>query len=235
MLSDLWQERYTIDVTPMGLFAAIANEFANGDITRRPWGAILDTQLLVEVTVVGFQNVPYLLIRLSMAGIDQRIITRTFAYLILNALDILPAESVNELVWSSLNRGEQELFPEEVQEVLLMPIVDQLLSEMRDVCSADCQRISMVERTALTEAKDEIEDYWLRLDPAEREEPGEKRSVRFERLDAKCEVGFPVDEDKGCPLFAFRPTIRNTAEFMDIISRVAAFRKAQAASRRHEK
>ena len=73
----------------LGIFAAIANEFANGNITHRPWGAVLDAQSLVEVIAIGFHNVPYLLIRSSKAGADQRIIYRTFAYLILIALDIL--------------------------------------------------------------------------------------------------------------------------------------------------
>src|ERR1700731_1558686 len=38
-LGDLWKEREEIEFTAMGLFAAIVNEFANGSITYRPWGA----------------------------------------------------------------------------------------------------------------------------------------------------------------------------------------------------
>jgi hypothetical protein len=40
-LSDLWKVREEIELTAMGVFAAVVNEFANGDITYRPWGSSL--------------------------------------------------------------------------------------------------------------------------------------------------------------------------------------------------
>jgi hypothetical protein len=36
---------------------------------------------------------------------------------------------------------------------------------MQDVRSADCARMSSLDRKTLTTDKDEVEDYWLRLDP----------------------------------------------------------------------
>jgi hypothetical protein len=122
--------------------------------------------------------------------------------------------------------------PDEVKEILLMPVADQLLSEMRDVCSSDCSRISGLHRLSTTD-KDEVDDYWLRLEPGgvvPVEDP--RKYLLIERTDAPCNVGFPVNKDVGCPLFRFEPSVRNIDEFLAIIKRVAAFRKAQATEKR---
>ena len=52
----------------MGMFAAVVNEFANGNITHRPWGAILSTQALLEVLQIGLVNVAYLTMRSYKGG-----------------------------------------------------------------------------------------------------------------------------------------------------------------------
>ncbi|MCP3416225.1 MULTISPECIES: hypothetical protein [Bradyrhizobium] len=125
--------------------------------------------------------------------------------------------------------------PEHVREFLLMPIADQLLSETQDICSSDCRRLMALDRQTLTEDKDEVESYWLRLDSTKVEDETDeasKRHLRLERLDAPCVVGFPVDKNNGCPLFALQPTTNNVEELLAIIKRVAAFRKAQAAQKR---
>jgi len=213
----------------MGLFAAIANEFASGNITHRPWAAALSTDSLIDVLEIGLLNVPYLSMRFVRTGSDQKPLFRTFAYLILIALDRLSAETVNDLVLNAINRDEKDRFPEYVQEFLLMPIVDQLLSEMQDVCTADCERIHETDRRALTEENDEIDYYWQRLQPDGVDEPTDQAILRLERGDAPCKVGFPVDRDNGCPLFAFEPSVTNTNAFFQIIKRVAQYRKTQAA------
>ncbi|WP_157016642.1 restriction endonuclease [Mesorhizobium xinjiangense] len=232
-LKKLWKARAETELTPLGGFALVANEFANGSITRRPWGAILDAASLVQVLHIGLVNVPYLMMRASKAGVEQTPIIRAFAYLILCAIDQLPAESVAELVIDSITRGEQDKFPEDVQAYLLMPIADQLLSEMQDVCSADCTRVSAFSRMTLTEDKDEIDEYWQRLEAAGREEVEEpEKHLRLERHDAPCQVGFAVDKEHGCPLFDVEPSVQHFGELLAILKRVAAYRKAQAAEKR---
>ena len=233
-LADLWKVRHEIELTEMGLFAVVANEFANGNITHRPWGAILHGRSLISVLQVGLLNVSYLSMRSIKGGGDPKPISRAFAYLILVALDTLPAQNVARLITDSVFRGKADEMPEGVQEFLLMPIADQLLSEMQDVCSSDCRRMSCFDRTVLTDDKDEIKDYWLRLEPDGVEEPVSRQILRLERFDAPCVVGFPVDKDRHCPLFLFEPSVKNTEELLTIIQRVAVFRKAQAAQKREE-
>ena len=125
--------------------------------------------------------------------------------------------------------------PEKAQEFLLMPIADQLLSEMQDICTADCERVLPFRRGALTEDKDEVENYWLRLEPKGMEEPKDRRTLRMEAYDKPCLVGFAVDKDHHCPLFTFEPVVKNFSDFLWIIKRVAAFRKREAAMERREK
>lgn len=231
-LAELWKARDGLEMSAIGLFAAIVNEFANGSIIHRPWGAILDEKSLVEVLHIGLINVPYVMMRGVTSGVDQNPILRAYAYLILAALDVLPAENVTRLITDSITRGKGDEMPEGVQEFLLMPIADQLLSEMQDVCSSDCSRIMSMDRKVLTKGNDEIENYWLRLDHSGLDEPSERKHLRLESYEASCTVGFKLDKEHCCPLFAFEPSIKNTSELLVLIKRVAAFRKAQAAEKR---
>jgi hypothetical protein len=232
-MKKLWAARAKAEFSSMGLFALIANEFANGSITHRPWGAVLSTDSLVDVLHIGLANVPYLLMRASKAGVELTPLIRAFSYLILCTIDQLPAESVAELVFSSITRGEPDKFPENVQSYLLMPIADQLLSEIQDICSADCTRILAFNRQTLTEDKDEVEEYWLRLEPIGIEESKEpKKYLRVESYNEACQVGFPVNQENHCPLFGIEPSVQNFGELLALIKRVAAYRKAQAAEKR---
>jgi hypothetical protein len=169
----------------------------------------------------------YLFLRSSTAGTDPKPIFRAFAYLILVALDTLPAENIARLVTDSIFRGKGYEMPENIQEFLLMPIVDQLLSEMQDVCSSDCRRISSSRRTKFTNDKDEIDEYWLRFEREGVEEEAPKESfLLIECYNEPCVVGFSVDKDNGCPLFRLEPSVKNIDEVLAVIKRTACFRKS---------
>lgn len=233
-LSTIWHSLDQIELSSLGLFAAIVNEFAAGTITERPWGARLETTGLANVLAIGLANAPYLLIRGSEAGVDLTPVTRGFGYLILCALDKLPAKSVCQLVIDSICDRIDEEQRESFLDLMLTPIMGQLLSEMQDVCSSDCHRISLIDRGTLTEDKDEVDDYWLRLEPEGKPIEQDKRQLRIEAYNEPCNVGFSLNKEKGCPLFEFEPGSANVEEFMKLIKRVAAFRKAQARQKRHE-
>ena len=212
-LADLWNAREELEFSAMGVFAAVVNEFANGDITRRSWGAVLGAKSLLDVLQID--------------------LSRAFSYLILCALDLCPATELAQIVTASAYRGHEDMMSDDVKELLLMPIADQLLSEILDICSSDCQRLFSMERRALTRDEDEVEDYWLRLEPdGIEDEPDERKYLFLERTDAPCNVGFPVDADNGCPLMRIKPSAKNVGDLLAIVKRVAAFRKAQAAEKR---
>lgn len=231
-LTAIWDARDELRFEPAEMFAVIANEFAVGRITDRAWGAILSTSSIKQVLAVALFNITYFTVRFSKTGIDQRPILQTFSYLILVALDQLPSEEVATLIRSFLNRGEEGFFPEHFQNLQLAPVLDQLLAELGEVCSSDCQRVYLFSRDALTESKDEIDDFWLRLETEGDVKSKDNRRIRLERHDEPCVVGFPVDQENGCRLFKLEPEVKNLEDILAVIKRVAAFRKAQAAAKR---
>jgi hypothetical protein len=236
-LADIWNGRKAIEHTELGMFAVIANEFANGDISKRPWVTTLDEEALLGTLSIGFLNVGYLFLRGSHAGTDQRILIRTYAYLLLAALEVLTPERLESLVVDSLTHGKTDEFPDDIKGMLLLPVIGQLQGEMQDICSADCSRIMILKKSKdVTTDRDEIEDYWLRLEPRGDEEPeDDDRTLRMEQYGAPCNVGFPVDKDTSCPLFELEPDLKNLRQVLATIQRVARFRKSQAAERREKK
>jgi hypothetical protein len=157
--------------------------------------------------------------------VDQQIIFRTLAYLILAALTHFPAEKVTHLILVSINRGENNSFPLEVQEMLLRPILHQLLGELQDVCGSDCKRI-LADPSTLIESG-ELDNYWFRLEDRDIEEPSERRLLRIEKHDETCVVGFRVDKEESCPLFRIEPSVSTAGQLLEVIKRVSAFRMAQ--------
>jgi Restriction endonuclease len=228
-LTDLWKARHELNFTAEAMFALIANEMANGSVVRRAWAASISPESVVEVLTAGLYNVMYLAVRSSEAGVDQQIIFRTLAYLILAAATHFPAEEVTQLILVSISRGKDKPSPSEVQEMLLHPILHQLLGELQDVCSSDCKRV-LTDPSTLVESN-ELDNYWFRLADRDIEEPSERRILRIEKGDEPCVVGFELDREESCPLFRIDPSVKTTGELLEIIKRVSAFRMAQAADK----
>ena len=229
-LSELWKKREEFNFTAMGLFAAIVNEFAHGSISLRPWGTLLDKENVLSVLQLGLLNLGYLAIRANKVGTEQLPLFRAFAYLILRALEYHSGKGIAEFLVKAINRDHSEPMPESVKEYLLLPIVNQLQSEMQDVCSSQCERIMALDRSALLEPTDEISDYWRRFDPAGGIEPEEERRlVRLEKHDAKCVVGFSLDKEHSCQLFEIDPKLDAISDLFEVIKRVSAFRRAEYA------
>jgi hypothetical protein len=232
-LVDVWKVRTELSFEPAEMFALIANEIAGGNVAHRPWAATLDAIAVKSVLAVGMVNVPYLLFRSLRAGADQTILFRTFAYLILAALDESTPDDVAEVISISVSRDDNSPVPEEVQDIILVPILNQLLNEMQDLCSSNCRRMMSIDRRTLRTGEDEIDQYWLRLEPEGVDEPEEERRfLQLEKLDEPCAVGFPVDTDHGCPLFHFEPHAKTVEDLLVIIKKVAAFRKSEAREKR---
>jgi hypothetical protein len=231
-LNDLWKDRKTISFEGMDVFAAIANEFAHGDIATRPWGAMLSAHDALEILINALHNLGYLLIRASRAGADTTPLSKSISYLILTLLEVLPADVLTKFIEDGVYRGKKDEWPEVVREMILMPVVDQLVSEMTDICTSDCRRlVGGSARQALSGAEDEIERYWQRFDPAGTSEDEDRRFLWLERNDGPCVVGFPVSAEQGCPLIHVKPTVHNVEELLGIVKRVAASRKAEAAQK----
>lgn len=233
-LLDIWKARRDLAFEPEDLFALIANESVGGNIIYRPWGAMLTADSVKALLAIGMLNITYLSIRSANAGLDQKALFRAFAYLILVALDCSSAEDIAELLLVSLNRGDENLLPAKFQDTLLSPVLNQLLAEMQDLCGSKCKRMLASDRKTLNDEKDEIEEYWLRLEPEGIDEPSQRKFLQLEKLDEPCIVGFPVDANNGCPPFHVESKAQNTGDLLSIVKRVAAFRRREAATKRKE-
>ena len=224
LLRDLWDNREEIEFSPLDLFAIIANEFAHGNISARPWAAVLDKDIVFETIKSSLFNISCFLGRIEATGSNDRPVLRAYCYLLLWATQKLPPSELKTLLEILVFRGKTGM-SNDVKDFLVGSIFDQLQLELQDVCADDCDRMSLSNRLTLSKDKDEIEDYWLKFDPDT--EPPDKRNSILEKRDGICKVGYDVNRDVRCPLFSFEPNARNMEEFFDIITRVSTFRRNQ--------
>jgi len=232
VLEKLWAARSDLELTELGLFAVIANEFANGSIMKRPWGGAIDRESLLNVLHIGLANTSFLVMRSVKSGVDQHQMIRTLSYVILVAATYCEPEPLAKFILESVCRGRPDEYPEDVKNYLLRPIVGQLLSEMQDVCSADCARFGSHERMGLSSGTDELKDYWIRLDAEGVPEDEDNQVLLLIRTSGPCDAGF--GNERSCPLFDIQPDIENIAEILKLVQQVAKVRSQQAAATRKE-
>ena len=238
-LRTFWTARQSMEVDALARLALIANEFAHGSIVDRPWAASASTAELIQTTHLAFSNLPYLRIRVSKVGVDEEPILAALAHLIVTSLQVISADQLTTLIMEAGLSRDGKPFPDEVIEMLLVPVLDRLAGEMQDVCTADCDRLLGSEATTLVGPEHPVQAYWRGLDPVGAPpQPDERRFFRLERHDGPCKVGFSLNKDRGCPLYEVGPTATNVVAFLSVIERVSEFRLAEArakAAAEHEK
>ena len=228
-LRTFWTARESMEIDALARFALIANEFAHGSIVDRPWVASASPAELMQTTHLAFSNLPYLRVRVSKVGVDEEPILAALAHLIVTSLQVTSADQLTTLILEAALSHDGKTFPDEVIELLLVPVLDRLAGEMQDVCTADCDRLLGSEATTLVGPEHPVQAYWRGLDPAGAPaQPDERRFLRLERHDGPCKVGFSLNKDRGCPLYEVTPTATNVAAFLSVIERVSEFRLAEA-------
>lgn len=229
-LQSFWAERETLEIGELELVALIVSEFANGDISRRPWGVACTPHERVYALASVVGNLPYLSIRANRAGINQEPLIRGVAYLIQAALMRATAESVAEIILAQLSGEDDEPFPANIRSALLDPILTTLLGDLGDICSNGCPRIMLNEPRSLIGGADPSANYWARLRPEggpQAEDDG--RRFHIEATREPCAVGFALDGEHSCPLFEDLPEPDKLAELLAIVDRVTEFRMREAA------
>lgn len=232
-LQTFWRQRGSIEIDLMARFALIANEATHGSLVDRPWAAQAAPEERARLLSVVCQNLAYLRLATLKFGAAQEPILAAVAHLIIVLLQDFSAVDVANLIVSSIGNTAKEKglsVPENVMNVLLMPVLDRVAGEMQDVCIADCDRIhALVDRTTLGEGHDPIASYWRRFNPeGATDETQPKTNGFLEKLDAPCRVGFDVGETRGCPLYEIEPALGNIPEFLAVIERVSGFRLSKA-------
>lgn len=228
-LRTFWSARGNMEIDALERFALIANEFAHGSIADRPWAASTTPTELIQTTHLAFTNLPYLRMRIAKVGVDEEPILAALAHLIVASLQVTSGDQLAALILEAAGSRDGKSFPDEVIEVLLMPVLDRLAGEMQDVCTADCDRLLGSEATTLIGPKHPVETYWRGVGAAGASaEPDERRYLRLERHDGPCKVGFALNKERGCPLYELKPVLPNVAAFLNVIERVSEFRLAEA-------
>jgi hypothetical protein len=221
-LKELWKEKKQLSIDFRALVALVASEFANGDITARSWGMAVGEDTLVESLGNGLLNLPFLIFRTHESGAREEPLIKGLAYLVLISTIRNGADYTAELirnVWESVEVN----FPDEIRNFVLEPILRTLNSEIRDVCTSDCSRIT-TNNVILSE--DDVERYWnrLRVSKAVSESPEKKKILTLEKNDGKCNVGFALNAKVGCPLCHQDAPHQNVPEVLQVIETVAKFR-----------
>jgi hypothetical protein len=235
-LHTFWSERDNIEVDPLERVALIANEVAHGNINDRPWAAQATDKQLLQTLQIAFSNLPYLMLRSQRAGVNQEPILAALAHLLVVALQVFPAEAIARILFENCLERDGEPFPDEVVDVLLVPVVERLAGEMQDVCASDCERITSSGPTTLVGPEDPVESYWRRLDPAGAPpDPNPTHHLLLERFSGVCKVGFELDKERSCPLFDIKLSKSNIGAFLAVVERVSGFRLAEARDRLTDK
>ncbi len=230
-LREVWFERENLEIGPLERMALIANEFAQGNIEQRPWAGAAESQAVIDTFEIGLLNLRYLWFRVINLGVDESSLIRTFAYLVLATLQFLDAEQVAKRILKLVVEGDGRTLPDELVEMLLMPILDQLANEMAEVCSADCHRFFESEPRNQPRQEYSIANYWDRLEQEGAPVSDEPQQfIRLEQTTKPCKVGFELNHERSCPLYQMDPSAENIAEFLSMIKLVLEFRLGEARS-----
>lgn len=224
MLKALWHERRAIEWDYRSIVAVFVSEIANGDVTRRAWGAILTNDQLLKAFIIALSNAPVSLVRWHEMGRSFAPYSETLAYFLLNLLSRFDAPFVAKVIDASWTATGKEL-PEEITAHFVHPMLRRLGAELFDVCQHRCHRIN-TKPSLLTEKQ--IESYWHRLretdDKAEADEQEEIFVIEAKKV--KCDVGFK----SGCPYFSDEKNKveQQLADFRStVLFRMAQFKKQQ--------
>jgi hypothetical protein len=204
LMAEFWEARATLKLGPMELFALIANECALRSIENRPWGGLASADDRAEALRMSFANLPYLVMRCHSYGIDESPITKALAYMIGVCLQTHSANNLAEAILAFTQDGKD--FPEHVLETILMPVIDTLLSDIQDTCTADCPRF--FNDFGRTDKKPD--DYWTRfLSDGRKTPPKDGTRAVLQRTTEPCKVGFDMSVENSCPLFEMGNSVKD--------------------------
>ncbi len=218
-LKDIWRAKGTLDWDPHSLLAAAMGEVINGDISNRPWLAAFEEDEVADVLLAALANWPYFFAKSYRLGIDIDRFVKGLAYVALVAICRLPSDLTSKVLkdpWQFVDERDAP-FPSSVHEAIVEPVLTRLLSELEDLCVADCARVS---RDPLCLSDQELKRYWRRLEPTghEGEDADDDRRVLCM---TKTEVPCVVDGQLHCALEGIEPKRGSLSTYVDVLRAVA--------------
>lgn len=110
-----------------------------------------------------------------------------------------------------------------MRELLLVPTINHLCSQIRDLCTSDCRRI-ITDLSVLS--NEEISTYWERLKPKTANQGTEQalRILTVEETTKPCKIGFNVDKNRHCPLLKDIKDLKSLAPMLASLQHAIRFR-----------
>lgn len=221
----IWLEREQLEIGVMERFALIANEFAHGDIEERPWAGTANAREVLETFQYGMFNLVYLYTRIVGSGSDQGPAVKALAYLLLSTVREYHPDAVTAIFARSMRTDSDEPMPDELLAYFVMPVLDTLWGDLQLVCSSDCDRFFPEDSLKHWEKRSLPASYWARfgsrgLPPSE----DGKAYRRLERTTEPCRVGFELEGEASCPLYAIEVNMETLSQALTTIAHVVRTR-----------
>jgi hypothetical protein len=182
------------------MFALIAGERSNGDLSSRPWLADLGRDDVLELLGIAIQNALYLLKASSDRGSSFDPVAHALEHTIATALLQVPGAELASYIEDVLRaRG----FPGDIgffQEHMLGPLLNGLAADMFEACVCDCARVSKMSDPERTPAS----SFWAHFVASPTAKPKEDEKFLLLIGHAKpCNMGFSLTNEDTCPLHDF--------------------------------
>lgn len=199
-LQRLWPVRAGLKITAPAMFALVAAERSNGDLSCRPWLADLGRDDALEVLGIGIQNALYLLKASSDRGSSFDPVAHAIEHATAAALLQVPGAELASFIEDVLRArgipGDLGFF----QEHMLGPLLNGLAADMFEACVRDCARVSKMNDTERAPAP----SLWAHFVASPT--AAQKRRDKFLLLIGHvkpCKMGFSLAQEDTCPLHDF--------------------------------
>jgi len=199
ILDELWQKRRELDWSEMALLAVTISECANGDITTHPWPMTGSDTSKLTLFADALANIFSFCSRADDVGMSQGPYLNGAAYLLLACLQVHDLPAIVEAIHNACSDRDHYEHVQEIMRHAMAPVISTLSAQLRDVCTHDCQRVTM-DPILLTDAQ--IDTYWQRLIlPSTLDGSADDHGqVIIEKGDKPCNVGLPLSRANWCPI-----------------------------------
>ncbi len=170
------------------------------DLVARPWASLLpaDPANDLRAIVIACTVLPILVISPLARPVDNARMVEVAAYLVLAVLHRIDLDLLERVLQDPLRfvEGLDETKDSTAwRDIFVMPIIQRLTDELKDVCADDCVRV-IDEPHAFPPAL-VGKHYWRRFGLGD---PPDNRRLTIENLEEKCVVGLGLDKHNKCPL-----------------------------------
>lgn len=198
ILEEVWSNKYDIEWSYLSILAVLASEEANGSLYQHPWlGVEFGNETTAMTLLNGLSNAFYLIKKMHERGTNTDPLITCFGKLTALALLKLGTEVTNAVILAAFTHEEKGKLPDNIIGYVLEPIIINLMNELFDVCSSDCEKVYHT-----GDLHKDTENYWAQFvntktDDLETTE--DEYHLVLQKTNLNCPLGVPCKNDN-CPL-----------------------------------